>query len=185
MASLVERLRARASESRMRVDDLRTQISALQNELAAEEEQLSRWAVAEEAVDELLAEDGNTDAEAASVAGAEARPPEASVAATVVERTVVSAPVTRADGKVLGESHEDVVLALASAGRPLRAKPICEAVGWKTEHRAVERMRVKLKRLVKQGWLTEDEVGLFAIAPGVGDSPEMSGGVDGTAADGV
>lgn len=91
------------------------------------------------------------------------------VAAAAAERVVVSAPVTRADGKMLAEANEDVVLALASAGRPLRAKPICEAVGWETDHRPVERMRVKLKRLVKQGWLTEGEVGLFAIAPGVGE----------------
>lgn len=29
-------------------------------------------------------------------------------------------------------------------------------------------MRGKLKRLVSQGWLTESEAGLFAIAPGSG-----------------
>ncbi|CAM5323262.1 hypothetical protein GCM10010329_39330 [Streptomyces spiroverticillatus] len=174
MASLVERLRARASVSRTRVEDLRGQIAILEKELAEEELQLSRWAVAEDAVTELLAEEGDTD-QGRAPADSEAPVPGESVAAAARERRVVSAPVTRTDGKVLREANEGVVLALASAGRPLRARPICEAVGWETGHRAVERMRVKLKSLVKQGWLTEDEVGLFAIAPGVGDTPDTGG----------
>ncbi|WP_409240329.1 hypothetical protein [Streptomyces sp. PA5.6] len=94
------------------------------------------------------------------------------VAAAAVRSRVVSAPVTRADGRVLEESYENVVLALASAGRPMRARPICEAVGWQTDHRPVERMLIWLKRLVKQGWLIEGEVGLFAIAPWVGEVPD-------------
>ncbi|MFE0178711.1 hypothetical protein ACFWZ2_41055 [Streptomyces sp. NPDC059002] len=70
------------------------------------------------------------------------------------------APVTRAEGGVLAEAaDEDAVLALASARRPLRAKAGWEAVGWEIEHRPVERMRVKLERLVKQGCPTEDQVG--------------------------
>ncbi|QEU96428.1 hypothetical protein [Streptomyces kanamyceticus] len=178
MAELMEKLRSRASASRAQVEELRMQIAALQERLAEEEDRLSRWAVAEEALNELLAEDeapGSVDVTPTAPSG------QASVAAAVVERVVVSAPVTRADGKVLGEANEDVVLALASAGRPLRAKPICEAVGWDLDHRRVERMRVKLKRLVKQGWLIEGEVGLFAIAPGVGDPPDVGGRVNGTA----
>lgn len=183
MDPVLERLRARASASRSRVEGLRSRIAVLEKELAEEEERLSRWAVAEEAVSELLAEDDDADSEAASVAVAGVPTSVAAVAAGRV--VVVSAPVTRADGTVLGEANEDVVLALASAGRPLRAKPICEAVGWETDHRPVERMRVRLKRLVKQDWLTEDQVGLFAIAPGVGDPPGRDVQVNGTAVDDV
>lgn len=169
MASLLEKLRAKALESRARVEDLRARIAGLEEELAAEEDRVSRWAVAEEAVAELLAEDDTHIEESAFVAGPAAGPSQAAVAASEGARVVVSAPVTRADGEVLSEANEDVVLALASAGRPLRSKEICEAVGAGTGHRQVEGMRVRLKRLVKQGWLTEDQVGLFAIAPGVGD----------------
>ncbi|WP_162602623.1 hypothetical protein [Streptomyces spongiicola] len=170
MASLLERLRARASRSRARVEDLRSRIAALEKELAAEEAELSRWAVAEEAVAELLAEDDAGGGEPA------AGLPPVAVAAARRPQAVVSAPVTRGDGEVLAGVSEDVVLALASAGRPLRSREICEAVGAGTEHRPVEGMRVRLKRLVKQGWLTEDQVGLFAIAPGVGD-PASAGAV--------
>ncbi|MCH0559171.1 hypothetical protein [Streptomyces sp. MUM 16J] len=185
MDPVLERLRARTSAARSRVEGLRSRIAVLEKELAEEEERLSRWAVAEEAVSELLAEDDDADGEETSVAAAGAETSAAPVAAAAAGRVVVSAPVTRADGTVLGGANEDVVLALASAGRPLRARPICEAVGWETDHRPVERMRVRLKRLVKQGWLTEDQVGLFAIAPGVGDPPGRDVQVNGTAVDDV
>ncbi|WP_406505392.1 hypothetical protein [Streptomyces sp. NBC_00212] len=160
------------------MEDLRSQIAALEKELADEEKQLERWSTAEAAVAEVLAEGEDEVAGRGPSADAGSRGP-APVAAAAAQRLVVSAPVMRADGKVLAEANEDVVLALASAGRPLRAKPVCEAVGWDTDHRPVERMRVKLKRLVKQGWLTEDEVGLFAIAPGVGELAEPTAVVDG------
>jgi hypothetical protein len=38
---------------------------------------------------------------------------------------------------------------------------------WGTEPRHREGMRVKLKRLVKRGWLVEASPGLFACASGV------------------
>ncbi|MFJ2774930.1 hypothetical protein [Streptomyces sp. NPDC087300] len=185
MASLLEKLQVRTSASRARVEDLQSRIAALEGELAAEQERLSDLAIMEKTVLAMMAEDDTaTDGEAESGPDVGERG-SAPVAAAERPRVVVSAPVTRADGKVLAEASEDVVLALASAGRPLRAKPICEAVGWETEHRPVERMRVKLKRLVKQGWLTEDEVGLFAIAPGVGDPAGTGGFVNGTAVEGA
>ncbi|WP_051820463.1 hypothetical protein [Streptomyces sp. NRRL S-920] len=168
--SLLERLQARASAARVRVEELRDEMAALGKELAAQEAELARWGVAEGAVLQLMEEE---DLAAGRDLPGMSMPP--TVAAVVKERTVVSAPVTLADGKVLREANEGVVLALASAGRPLRGRPICEAVGWETGHRAVERMRVKLKSLVKQGRLTEEEVGLFAIAPGVGDAPTEAG----------
>ncbi|MEV0115918.1 hypothetical protein AB0H77_22170 [Streptomyces sp. NPDC050844] len=180
MTSLLEKVQARASASRARVEDLQSRITTLEGELAAEKERLSDLAITEKTVLAMLAEDDTDDG--GSEAGERAS---TLVTAAGRPRVVVSAPVTRADGKVLSEAGEDVVLALASAGRPLRARPICEAVGWETSHRTVERMRVKLKRLVKQGWLSEEEVGLFAIAPGVGDPPGTGGLVNGTAVEGA
>lgn len=174
MASLLEKVQARASASRARVDDLQRRIAGLEEELAAEKERLSDLAVTEKTMLAVIAEDDtdeDTEPEAAE------RGP-APVAAADRPRVMVSAPVTRADGEVLGEANEDVILALASAGRPLRAKGLCEAVGWPLEHRVVERMRVKMKRLVKQGWVAEDQVGLFTIAPGVGDAPAAAASVN-------
>lgn len=187
MTSLLEKLQMRASATRARVEDLRSRIVDLEKELAAEEARLSRWAVAEEAVAELLAEEETGGREVPDASEAEVVPPVAAAAAAR-PRVVVSAPVTRADGEVLSEANEDVVLALASAGRPLRSKDLCEAVGQETDHRRVEGMRTKLKRLVKLGWLTEDQVGLFAIAPGVGDpapAREAMGTVNGVAVEGA
>ncbi|MFI0242594.1 hypothetical protein [Streptomyces sp. NPDC016845] len=176
--SLLEKLQTRASEARARVEKLRMEIAALEKELAAQEAELARWGVAEEAVLQLMEEDEAATGQAAP--GMDGSP---AVAAAVAARSrVVSAPVTRADGRVLEESYENVVLALASAGRPLRARAVCEAVGWQADHRPVERMRIKLKRLVKQGWLTEGEVGLFAIAPGVGNPPDSAAVEGGTVA---
>ncbi|MEV0530161.1 hypothetical protein AB0I66_42835 [Streptomyces sp. NPDC050439] len=184
MMSLLEKLQARASVSRARVQDLRAQIAVLQKQLAVEEERLARWAVAEEAVAEVLAEGDAAVAEEMPIAS-RASAGQSPVAAATVERVVISAPVRRADGEVLSEANEDVVLALASAGRPLRSRQICEAVGQETDHRRIEGMRTKLKRLVKQGWLAEGQVGLFTIAPGVGDAPAVSAAVNGTAVEDV
>lgn len=179
--SLLERLHARASDARARAEELRARIAVLEQELGELQAEVTRWGVAEAAVLQLMEED--EVAEGRDMPGLSVSP---AVAAAVAARPrVVSAPVTRADGKVLGESHEDVVLALASAGRPLRAKLVCEAADWETDHRSVERMRVKLKRLVNQGWLTEDEVGLFSIAPDVGKPQPWDPAESGPVADEV
>lgn len=67
MDPVPERLRARASASRSRVEGLRSRIAVLEKEFAEEEEQqLSRWAVAEEAVSEPPAENDDADSEEAS-----------------------------------------------------------------------------------------------------------------------
>ncbi|NEB35735.1 hypothetical protein [Streptomyces sp. SID14515] len=145
--SLLERLQARASQARARVEELCAEISALEKDLAEQQAELARWGGAAEAVLQLMEEDEVSQGR--DMPGMSVSP---AVAAAVAARPrVVSAPVTRADGHVLAEANEDVMLALASAGSALRAKPLCEAVGWEVDHRSVERMRIKLKRLVKQG----------------------------------
>jgi hypothetical protein len=71
------------------------------------------------------------------------------------------------DGRRLPVAYRDVVEVLADAGRPLRARQVCQAVGTGAEPRHREGMRIKLKRLVERGWLVEAEPGLFACAAGV------------------
>jgi hypothetical protein len=70
-------------------------------------------------------------------------------------------------GRGLPVAYRDVVEVLADAGVPLRARQVCQAVGVGAEPRHREGMRIKLKRLVKRGWLVEAEPGLFACAAGV------------------
>lgn len=62
---------------------------------------------------------------------------------------------------VLPVAYRDVLEVLADAGRPLRTKQIAVALGLGGEHRSVEGLRLKLKRLVKRGWLAEPAAGLF------------------------
>lgn len=71
------------------------------------------------------------------------------------------------DGRRLPVAYRDVVEVLADAGRPLRARQVCQAVGLGDQRRSVEGLRLKLKRLVKRGWLVEAEPELFACAAGV------------------
>jgi len=47
----------------------------------------------------------------------------------------------------------------------VRAKDICQALGIGTTANHTESLRAKLKRLVTRGVLTEDQPGLFALAP--------------------
>jgi hypothetical protein len=62
---------------------------------------------------------------------------------------------------VLPVAYRDVLEVLADAAQPLRAKQIAAALGLGGEPRSVEGLRLKLKRLVKRGWLAEPAAGLF------------------------
>jgi hypothetical protein len=62
---------------------------------------------------------------------------------------------------VLPLAYRDVLEVLADAAQPLRAKQIAAALGLGGEPRSVEGLRLKLKRLVKRGWLAEPAAGLF------------------------
>jgi hypothetical protein len=63
---------------------------------------------------------------------------------------------------VLPVAYRDVLEVLADAAQPLRAKQIAAALGLGGEPRSVEGLRLKLKRLVRRGWLAEPAAGLFA-----------------------
>ncbi len=63
-----------------------------------------------------------------------------------------------------GPDYQQILTAFA-AGQQSRAKDICAALGVGTTANDTERLRAKLKRMVARGVLTEDEPGLFALAP--------------------
>lgn len=145
MDSLLQRLEEREAAARGQVERLRAQIGALSARLSAEEQALSRLGITRQTVLSVLGEDD---------AGVVTSP------AVVPDELV---PVSAADRQVL-----DV---FASAGQPLRAKQVCQALGDSAEPRLVERTRHQLKRLVNRGLLAEPHPGLFVAA----STPQAAG----------
>ena len=64
---------------------------------------------------------------------------------------------------VLPATYREILEVLRAAGRPMRSKPVSVAIGWGEGASKVESIRVKLKRLARRGWLTEDSPGLFQL----------------------
>jgi polyhydroxyalkanoate synthesis regulator phasin len=64
-----------------------------------------------------------------------------------------------------GPTYQQILAVFGTAKHPLRAKDICRALGIGTTANHTESLRAKLKRLVTRGVLTEDQPGLFALAP--------------------
>ena len=164
MGSLLEALEAREAAACARVEALRAEMDRLAERLAAEQELLGRLEITRRTVIEVLAGDALPGEEAAGIdpdpnAGAGAATPRVGVQVSVFGRD--------GDGRRLPVAYRDVVEVLADAGVPLRARQVCQAVGVGAEPRHREGMRIKLKRLVKRGWLVEAEPGLFACAAGV------------------
>ena len=63
--------------------------------------------------------------------------------------------------------NRQVVIMLASAGRPMRAKEVAMALGEPDIHKRVEVVRTRLKRLIDKGWLAEHQRGQFSIVEGL------------------
>ncbi|MDJ0346433.1 hypothetical protein QMK19_35670 [Streptomyces sp. H10-C2] len=59
-------------------------------------------------------------------------------------------------------AYQQILTALADAGRPMRARDLCEALDLPIFPKNTEGIRSKLKRLVTRGILAEPEPGLFA-----------------------
>lgn len=59
-------------------------------------------------------------------------------------------------------AYQQILSALADAGRPMRARDLCEALDLPILPKNTEGIRSKLKRLVTRGILAEPEPGLFA-----------------------
>jgi hypothetical protein len=62
-------------------------------------------------------------------------------------------------------TYQQILAVFAAAEQPLRAKEICRALGVGVTANHTESLRAKLKRLVNRGVLTEDQPGLFTLAP--------------------
>src|SRR6266511_339922 len=124
-------LEAREAAARGRAEALRARIAALTEQLAGEEELLSRLGITRQAVLEILGgldEHGSGALEAAEVG----------------------------PGGVEQDGDAVVRAALRIDGPIARA-----GLGRGGEPRSVEGLRLKLKRLVRRGWLAEPVAGLF------------------------
>jgi len=177
-------LEAREAAARGRAEALRARIAELTEQLAGEEELCSRLGITRQTVLEVLG--GGDDRGSGALEGAEGgaggveldgdaavgaalrvdgpiargglEEPPAGVRVGAVTVPQWQAGVTEA---VLPVAYRDVLEVLADAGQPLRAKQIAAALGLGGEPRSVEGLRLKLKRLVRRGWLAEPAAGLF------------------------
>jgi len=189
MGSLMAELEAREAAARGRAEALRARIGELTEQLAAEEELLSRLGITRQTVVEILG--GGDGHQWGLLEGADGRPGGVEVEqdgdAGVRAALRLNGPVARAaleaaraparvgvgavtvpvwqvgvEEAVLPVAYRDVLEVLADAGKPLRARQIAAALGLGGQRRSVEGLRLKLKRLVQRDWLTEPAVGLFA-----------------------
>src|SRR6266540_6931180 len=185
VGSLMAELEAREAAARGRAEGLRARIAELTEQVAAEEELLSRLGITRQMVVEILG--GRDDRGWGALEGADAAPGgveldgDAGVRAAlridgpVARAGLQGAPATVGVGAVrvpqwqagvaeavLPVAYRDVLEVLADAAQPLRARQIAAALGLGEEPRSVEGLRLKLKRLVQRGWLAEPAVGLFA-----------------------
>ena len=71
-------------------------------------------------------------------------------------------------------SYQQILAVFATAEHRLRAKDICRALGVGTTANHTESLRAKLKRLVTRGVLTEDQPGLFTLAPAPADPADAT-----------
>ncbi|WP_329375613.1 hypothetical protein [Streptomyces sp. NBC_01483] len=58
-------------------------------------------------------------------------------------------------------AYQQIMAAFAAAEAPLRARQVCEAMDLEIAPNTINNTRLKLKRLVERGILTETEQGLF------------------------
>jgi hypothetical protein len=158
MEWLLERLAADEAAVRRELSELHSQVAVL-------EERLTELAAARKVVTPLLAEHPAT---AGTGPAADPGAPDA-----------LSRAVTSRSGFPSGRRREltgvdeQVVVVVASAERPMRAKDVAQALGEPDVRGRVETTRARLKKLVAAGWLTQAEPGLFAIATGInGNKPE-------------
>jgi hypothetical protein len=186
-------LEAREAAARGRAEALRARIAELAEQLTAEEELLSRLGITRQMVLEILG--GPDERGWGALAGAEVGPGGVELDGDAGVRAAlrIDGPVARAglegapapvrvgavtvpqwqagvEETVLPVAYGDVLEVLADAGQPLRARQIAAALGLGEQPRSVEGLRLKLKRLVKRGWLAEPAAGLFVR----GDHPTES-----------
>ncbi|MGD3109427.1 hypothetical protein [Streptomyces sp. YGL11-2] len=156
---LLTLLKEREEAVRERVEELRAELAALNERIEGAEDELSHLVITRRTLDvlraELDAEEGAFD----PVRAAQPDPDDPSDPAPPVVNT--------ATGEVPAEGDWPVLAFLAGANGPLRAKELCEAVEETVDHRHIETLRMRLKRMVRRGWLDEPDRGLFTLADGV------------------
>ncbi|MGW3635226.1 hypothetical protein ACWD7F_34680 [Streptomyces sp. NPDC005122] len=76
----------------------------------------------------------------------------------------LSSPATGPDRPDIPDhpAYQQILTALTDAGRPIRARDLCQALDLPILPKNTEGIRCKLKRLVSRGILIEPEPGLFA-----------------------
>ncbi|WP_405141994.1 hypothetical protein OG589_32810 [Sphaerisporangium sp. NBC_01403] len=158
MTSQFDRLDKHEAAVRLRLVALREQAAVLQEQVAGLENRLVHLAITRDTLLSLAEEDA---AERTPGQGNEGNARSGSVSGGDPE---VTAPPGRRE---LTGVNEQVMVLMASAGRPMRAKDVALAMGEPNEHRRVETTRTRLKRLVAAGWLAEREPGQFTVAIGV------------------
>jgi hypothetical protein len=102
----------------------------------------------------LTAELAQTDSELAALA---------TTRATL--RTLAAAEFTADDPTIASAPYQQILEALTATPTGMRAKDICLTLGVEPSPKHVEGTRAKLKRMVNRQILTEDEPGVFTLAP--------------------
>jgi hypothetical protein len=145
----------------------RRQVEVLQAELREAEAVLERVVIARETVDQVLAEPRCDQEAPLAVTGGRPVPVEGAVPGSVV-------PVWR-DGlepRVLARDYQRIMNIMAdparSGGEGMDCRQLAAALGLAPVPAKVEGVRVKAKRLVARGWLTEDRPGTFSAVAGRG-----------------
>jgi hypothetical protein len=137
-APILQVITAREAVAGVAADQLREQINALSQQLSVLETELADLATTRSTLLRLAGhpDDAHPDDDGQS---ADIRPPT--------------------------PTYQQILVVFGTAEQPLRAKDICRALGVATTANHTESLRAKLKRLVTRGVLTENEPGLFALAP--------------------
>lgn len=171
--ALLQRLETQENDVRSRLDELRGEVTHL-------EEQLAHLAITRRTVTELLADvqpaPGPTDEDVRPMQAAEQlddghRTPEDAEVGTDSARLGVVPPqdrkssgsgTTKGRTRVLGPVSAKICVLVSSADRPLTAKDVTLALGRNVEKRTrVESVRAALEKLVANGYLIKVGPGLF------------------------
>jgi hypothetical protein len=156
---LLALLKQREEAARRRAEGLRAELAALNERITAAEEELSDLVVTQATLARVFAERDAGEPEFEQVPSRDADPDDLPGCLPPVVRV--------ATGEVPAEGDWPVLALLTSANTPLRAKEICEVTEEAADHRHVETLRMRLKRMVRGEWLAEPSRGLFALADGV------------------
>ncbi|MEU6974349.1 hypothetical protein AB0A71_42920 [Kitasatospora aureofaciens] len=163
MPSVMGLLEDRKLAAGQRVEELRAEAERVLAELAEAEAVLERRVIAVVELSEALA------------AGAQPQAPVKPVPVPVVVKEPVAGSVVPGwrEGmtvEALAPEYRRLLVVLESAPGPegLRAKELAGLLGLEPVPAKIEGVRVKAKRLVQRGWLTEDRPGVFTLRRATG-----------------